>query len=302
MRRVADYTPSGIARRLGASLLIGMTTASAVAGPTLMHGGAKVDAVYGKDDREGVRWEEYPWIVRLLGPEGRHVCTGFVISDKIVSAGHCSMLNGTWRHDRPRAAEVFTGETFEIVQHSVACEYKGAMEWRRDRGWVYPDYEQISDDIAVLTTRRDISRVTGKAPPVSYSQSAHDESEEVLMVGFHGDRHGLMAQTCEVRWVDSPVLSDRAGTTCDSYGGSSGSPLLLVDKRGDFAVAAIHVASDAHGSFGGYLGAHDSVKRWLSSKLAEVTASSTTPAWPTGQADLDNILSGHPRGPNGMGL
>ena len=238
--------------------------------------------------------EPYRAIVRLLGEDGRLDCTGVVIANnKVLTAGHCVKMNGKFKqsHELPQFVEAFNGEKFEVVRWCTAPDYVGELVKHPTLHWAYAGYSEVSDDVAILTLRRNISATTGVAR-VWYGLSA---DEEVLMAGFHSDApKTLKAQRCEARVFDSYIGSDRLEYYCDTAHGSSGSP-IFVEREGQYVVVGLHVASNPDDvAVGALLGAHRRVVSFV--EKASENAFSTTAARPTGSLDRRDL----PRSYNGM--
>ncbi len=217
----------------------------------------KVDVI-GPDERTPIP-NEYLRTAESVGllwqQGGGSVCTAFCVGDEIIATNaHCLVTSRgrTMRRlDRFQFLRVPPNRRMQRSQHLSGLQlaspdaphlsfyagfYRGATTERT-----------MIHDWAFAKLRRPICR--GRSLKLDQRSPgelvAASRAGRLMMIGYHGDR-GL-----DARWLSPRCRVEmRAGKlfmthTCDSFKGSSGSPILLVDRAGDISVVGINVGSVA---------------------------------------------------------
>jgi len=194
-----------------------------------------IPGIVGQDDRLILDSWDYPWsaIGRLNFTTGGF-CTATVIAPRrVLTAAHCLWNRRTARWYPPCALHFLAGyrrsdfKVHALVSHiQIAPGYHGKAP-RPELDW------------AILTLDRDVSDLTGVIP---FAGRAVKDGDRLLQAGYSRDRRHLLTtdRSCQVRTIGAAgklLLHD-----CDATFGDSGSPLLLADQKGDYRLAAVHIA------------------------------------------------------------
>lgn len=197
--------------------------ASASAGPQIV-GGEKADV------------RDYPFVVRLVTPDGNGFCGGaLVAADKVVTAGHCVADN------EPQDQSVVSGRTVMTSDEGVVSPVSEV--------WVHPQFGQAGRnyDIAVLTLTEPV-----EAAPAVLARSddeAYAPGTETTVLGWGRTGEGE-AQSAHLMKVDVPITTDEYcakayrenfqpdGMVCagldeggkDACHGDSGGPLVVAGR------------------------------------------------------------------------
>ena len=283
-------------RALAIALLL---SSSAVAQEVMsLHLNPRADGIIGADDRRPFKWGEMvslsttsvggarsfstQKIVRLLNSGKDFICTGSVVGPTtILTAAHCLYWNDAWlkrRNGRVMFAKTWDGQLFEIKDWVKSKRYNGRHLPGRPRA---TSPEQYSIDVSLLYTSKPIASAVGGFLGITrHTGWGWSEGEVPLyLIGFHGDvdrlrPKKLVWERCSGVYVDrlhlGLILINRERGliehTCDSTGGSSGSPLLDADSHHIFGV---HVAGDDAISNGAFVGAKQNrdIYNWLYKRI-----------------------------------
>jgi V8-like Glu-specific endopeptidase len=176
------------------------------------------ESIYGTDDRTGVldgppKWRSLAPAVgrlRFIIPDGEATCTGFLFaSDLIMTNNHCIQSEG----DLDAAYMDFDYETSTSVIHSVRCSKL--------------EFTNFGLDVSIVRLSESMhDRVPLK---LSGNGSIADNASLAILEHGGGAPMQLSLTDCRVRGTSlqgqGDVVSD-FGHTCDTVGGSSGSPVF----------------------------------------------------------------------------
>jgi V8-like Glu-specific endopeptidase len=210
-------------------------------------GAAPASVIGGSEARD-------PGVVALFDSDGRFICSGALISSRIVlTAGHCTMS--------PPPVEVLFSDTIRHLGARV----------RVQKIVVHPEF--VSSDFRHADLALLVLRERARVPSLTWNAAGLPEDfvdREVRVVGFGlQSQGGITGEKMTVSIAIDRLVGEReyeyAGATC---GGDSGGPQLL-DEAGDELL--VGVTSYARGGCGGEAGAHrvDVHAGWIQGVLDE---------------------------------
>lgn len=198
-------------------------------------------AVLGQIQRFEVPDTKAPW-ARVVGQisDGLRICTGTLIGPGLViTAGHCV-------HD------IETGEFYQNLKFSPArygnTDPYGAIEVLKV--YVHPGYVQKKDpanDLAVLVLKTPVGVLTGWSE-LNFGLSYFERHTSALgghkaagtILGYPGDKSFGTMWLVACEFYVPMQLPLKPQYTCDTYGGMSGSALMMGDAMGKSVVFGIH--------------------------------------------------------------
>lgn len=195
--------------------------------------------VINQDNREPVTSEDYPWsaVGRVVGKSAsgsNYICTGTLIADDVVlTNAHCVVSPETHEPSQMVQFQPNLVNGFLVDESHVADAVKifPGTDFRED------NTPPTADDWAFLKLDQSLGEIYGTigVSELSVSELANDYRSKLAMVGYSGDfpaghpgnTAGVHKGCTVLGEVDDSLIHD-----CDSYGGSSGGPILtIVDDK-----------------------------------------------------------------------
>ena len=206
--------------------------------------------VIGPDNRTEVRMRAYPWtaVGRLDGVSqngGNYHCTATLISaDLILTNAHCVVDPNT---SQSAAQLVFSPN---VIDGTVSSPLDRALVID---GMVGTDFQERSappheDDWAILKLSKPLGEQFGTIPlkavdTETLTQGAY--RDELIMVGYSGDSPAVRPGQTAAAHVGCSITAEAQDViyhVCDTYGGSSGGPLLARDDDG-YSIVGLNAAA-----------------------------------------------------------
>jgi hypothetical protein len=188
------------------------------------------ESIYGTDDRINVLYAPPKWRslapavgrLRFIIPEGEATCTGFLFaSDLIMTNNHCIQSEG----DLDAAYIDFDYEATSSRIHSVRC--------------LKLEYTNFDLDVSVVRLNE---LVNDRAPlKLALNSPIADNISLAILEHGGGAPMQLSLTDCRIRGINlkgqGNIISD-FGHTCDTVGGSSGSPVF--EANSDMVIGLHH--------------------------------------------------------------
>ncbi len=206
--------------------------------------------VIGIDDRTEVRRRAYPWtaIGRLDGVSQAgdyYHCTATLIdTNLILTNAHCVIDPAT---GQAAAQLVFSPN---VIDGTVSSPLDRALVID---GLVGTDFQDRNappheDDWAILTLNKPLGQQFGTIPPkVVETETLTQDTyrEQLIMVGYSGDYPAVRPGETAAAHMGCSITAEAEEVLyhiCDTYGGSSGGPLLARDDDG-YSIVGLNAAA-----------------------------------------------------------
>ncbi|MFG6107273.1 trypsin-like peptidase domain-containing protein [Leptothoe sp. EHU-05/26/07-4] len=206
--------------------------------------------IIGPDDRTEVRLRAYPWtaIGRLDGMTqdgGRYHCTATLIDvDIILTNSHCVIDPETSQF---AARLVFSPNVIdgtvsspldrtEVIDGLLGTEFQDRSD---------PPHE---DDWAILKLNKSLGEQFGTIPLKAIDTQTLVQGtyrNNLIMVGYSGDYPAVLPGLTAAAHIGCSITAEAEEVIyhiCDTYGGSSGGPLLAKDGE-DYSIVGLNAAA-----------------------------------------------------------
>jgi V8-like Glu-specific endopeptidase len=204
--------------------------------------------VIGLDDRVPMTSRSYPWsaIGRLESPVAENtvfICTGsLVASDVVLTNAHCIIDPETHqpRLDTRFKPNLVNGRLQDEADVATVIAYIEGTDFQGNNAVLHPD------DWAFLKLDKPLGEKYGTISWASLSLAdLIGNPEQYIMVGYSGDFPDNNPGATASAHVGCSILGDTEEEVlrhnCDTFGGSSGGPILaLIDD--EFRIVALNVA------------------------------------------------------------
>lgn len=206
--------------------------------------------VLGVDDRTEVRMRAYPWtaVGRLDGISqagSSYHCTATLIDvDLILTNAHCVVDPNT---NQPAAQLVFSPN---VIDGTVSSPLDRAQVTDGLVGTYFQDRNAPphEDDWAILTLNKPLGEQFGTIPLKAVDTETLTQDtyrDQLIMVGYAGDYPAVRPGQTAAAHVGCSITAEAQEVIyhiCDTYGGSSGGPILA--KEGDdYSIVGLNAAA-----------------------------------------------------------
>lgn len=178
-----------------------------------------------KDNRTSIKHEQRRYLVKIYRDREAtdFQCNGAVVAPRLViTAAHCAIGKDGWL-EPPRSVVSWRGTVHEVTGTKIAPDYVEPAQRLKKAMDLYT----ISDDVAILQTKADLSPETGYLSILDDTKLQRTEPN-LELVGFSPSTRKVLREYCAGEMYFSPFVPDRIQMeNCSAEYGTSGSPVIV---------------------------------------------------------------------------